>query len=508
MATKLERIQAPFGGLNKDASPDYVPATQAPILTNLLSGLVGKVSCRGPIAAGLQGATTTATNPAAIWARDDTALLVVDSTIQSVAMSGPTATDLTATIGQTPANSAHARYGASVYGAITNANSPALGKWSGNTITLQTNAPFQFKDVQVYAQRLFVLGGSLPGTATPILNGGRILYWTDANTASDLTLTASWTDDVSALVNQLQYDGDDTPIALAGCGKYMAILGSRSINILTGSGSSSFAVRNLTRNWGVVDRNSVVEVDDGFYFLSDRGYCFCDGSTVRVVSDGAVTQQLVGGLQSGAPAVAFNNGYIAVSDTQGGMFLFHIPSQTWTQVTSRLFTSNTMTPGRSNTYPFIWCGKDLWSCDKITQPFGAIRYDSFGGTLYGIPALWRSRAARLGAPSSKATVERIILDHMAEVFTSSAVQPGATGWTVKVLDETDTVIVTASLATQQGISPSAAKRQRAQVECYAELDTLQLEISWDYTSPAPEMLQLDLYDAWIEYTPAQNTAGF
>ena len=420
-----------------------------------------------------------------------------------------TATDVTAVIGEDQKSSVHARYGAAVYGAITDASTePALGKWiGGNLITQMTNAPYRFKDLQVYLNRLWVLGGTLPGTTTPVLNGGRVLYWTDANLTADLSLTASWTDDVSGLVNQIQYDGDDTPIGLAGCGKYMAILGSRSINILTGSGSSTFAVRNLTKGMGCTNVASIVEVDDGFYFQSQRGLAFCDGSTVRVVSDAAVTRELV--AASNDPVVsAWDHGYIALGQLDADIRLYHIPSQTWTRVNSQLWTSNTATPGRSLSYQFVCVGKDLWRCENVTQPLSTVLWDSFGGSNYGLATTWRSRAARLSSPSGKAMVGRVILDYNAAVYNGSVVQPGATGFTVKLLDAAGATVYTGHVATQSVAGTDQVTRQRAQLDVFAELDVAQIEVSWDYTTPAPEMYGQELYDAYLEYTPAQETAGF
>ncbi len=113
------------------------------------------------------------------------------------------------------------RYGDYVYGAIFDAStSPQLGRWDGGAtaIVTQTNAPHQFKDLQVHAKRLFVLGGTVPGTSTPVVNGGRTLFYSDANPAANLALTASWQDDVSGLTNRIDYV-DSARTSTRSCGR-------------------------------------------------------------------------------------------------------------------------------------------------------------------------------------------------------------------------------------------------------------------------------------------------
>lgn len=497
----LERIQAPHAGMNVDASPDYVANNQAPVFENLLPGYPGRALSRGSITSGISNISAAAALVDAVWTIDDTALLrLSDNTTQQANLVALTATDVTATIGEVPASNAYARYGSKVYGAVTDATtSPALGAWSGGTIAQQTNAPYGFKDVQVFAKRLWTLGGSTPGTTTPVKKYS--LFYTDPDPAADLTLLASWQNSLAVpAVNEIVFDADDTPRALASCGKFMAILGSNSINILTGTGDSSFAVRNLSKSWGVTNLESVVEADDGFYFLSTRGYCYCDGSSVRVVSDQAVTSSLL--LQGTAAIIVgtlFDNGFVGLSIGTDDILLYHATTGAWTAINSLLAT-NTATVFRSSTYPCVWSGRSIWRLDKVTQPFGTGRRDS--GDV-GIPILLESRVARLGSPLQAATVSRVVVDYKAFTNDASPVD----GWTLDLLNEDRTIVATATLPSVLD-SSTTGPRQRAVVDVYGEFQALQLRLRWNHPSSAQQMAALEVYDAWVEYTPGQNQVGF
>jgi hypothetical protein len=100
------------------------------------------------------------------------------------------------------------------------------------------------------------------------------------------------------------------------------------------------------------------------------------------------------------------------------------------------------------------------------------------------------------------------LDYIAAVYDASEVDPGTTGWTVKLLDHAGATIFTGNAPPQTIEVAGDETRQRVSLQVFAETDVVQLEISWDYTTPAPVMLSQELYDAYIEYTPAQNTGGF
>lgn len=503
----IERLQAPSAGLNSDASPDYVGLTQAADFANLIPGLPGRVVSRGPFTQTIVNISAGFTSPTAAWAFDDVALLrLADGTTQQIDLGAITVANVTGTILQVPASSAHARLVDAVYGAITNAANPALGKWSGGTITVMTNAPYQFKDVQAYAQRLWTLSGSVPGTTTPV-NKYTLYYTNPAAAGTDLSLLATWKDVASGLVNQLNYVADDTPVGLASCGRFMAILGTQSINIVTGSGSSNFAVRNLTRNWGVLNLESIVEVDDGFYFMSTRGFCFCDGSSVRVVSDGGVTSRLtLAAATRSISAAPFFGGYVAVGGENlvGNFLLYHPASQAWVDISSGVVAASPAAVLRTSGYPFIWAGRSVHRCEQLTQPFVPFPIDP---NLVAVPATWRSRVARLGSPGKTANVKRVTVDYLAVIDSASTRKP-AYGWIVSVLKEGATQVAFDLLPTVVG---GTHDRQRYSFDINGEFETLQLLITQYVVGSGiadPTMNALALFDAWVEYDVARDQKSF
>lgn len=445
---------------------------------------------RGAITTNLTGITNTAARPSAVWFFDDIALICDDTATKTWRCTSDLTvkTDVTATLSLQPLDSRHVRYGDLVYGAVSFVVSPALGSWDGGatTVPLITNAPYGFVDLQVYAQRLFVLGGTVPGTTTVAKR--QTLFWTDPG-ATDLSLEDSWKDDVSGLVNQIVYDGDDTPVALAGCGHYMAILGTRSVNILTGTGASSFAIRNLTRNMGCTDINTVVEADDGFYFMTERGYAFCDGTTISVVSDGQVSNDLTG--STGYTAAMFGHGFVALCSATT-CWLFHIPSKSWTQISMDISTSTPCGVYRTNNYPFLWQSGGLRRAELITRHSGA-GIDNDGSIDVTIKTSWASRYLRLASPSQLASVQRLLLDYR---FASASTD----GFRVRLIDALGNVLLDQNVPAQS----SSTRRSRFQFDCYGEADTVQLVVTNAATAVAADA---ELYDAWVEFQPAQKRAN-
>lgn len=511
----IERIQAPSGGINTDASFDYVPATQAPVLTNLLTGMDGRVAPRGAITSFVLGMSATSSAPDAFWSFDDFALAKGNpgggTKTWRVNVASSSKTDVTATLVETPLDHRHARYGAYVYGAIDDANAPQLGRWDGlaSAIVPQANAPFQWTDLQVFANRLWVLGGTAPGTTTPVVNAGRVLWWSDTPSSSgvftDLSLTASWQDDVSGLTNQIQYDGDDTPIALAGCGRFMAILGSRSINILTGSGTSSFAIRNLTKSLGCVNRDSVVEVADGFYFASDRGFAFCDGSAVTIVSDPKVSVELTRYLYASGDhfyAAAFNGGYIALchhalgSTVKNPCWLFNTKTGAWSGITMALGSTVPRAVFRTNTYPILWQSGALRRAELVNIQGIGFDYDDSGNAMFAATN-WTTRFVRLASPGLNAVVRRVLLDHK-HYSVGSPVEANA--WLVQVVDSLGNILAS-------GTAPARASgdyRSRYVLDVNGEADAVQLVITNASTDITAGIASAELYDAWVEYEPANQ----
>lgn len=517
VGASIERLQAPAGGINTSTAPDYLAANQAQRLENLLPGWPGKAIQRGPIR---NGVNLVASDDAlgALWTFDNTALTYHPGTAvyKTTVLSTMVATAVTGTLTKKPYNHVHARYGDYVFGAIQDAtNQPALGRWDGGGVNLilETNAPYYFTDVHVFAQRLFVLGGTVPGTTTPVKS--HTLFWTDPVSATgafaDLSLTASWTDDVSGLVNQLNYDANDTPVALATCDRAMLIFGSRSINRLTGSGTSSFAITNLSKELGCTSRESIVETTGGVYFMSQRGLAFCDGSTVTLLAEDRLLLEWAPWLSSVHSAVLLLNGYLALRIGSNYLQLMHLATRAWSTITAASVfnagNSSNRSVHRSVDYPLFWDGKNLYRLDEVDRPdvaAGRVGDTNVAATACPIIPRWDSRVARLGQPSAVSTVQRVMFDYKAAYSPSGTTATSA--GSVIVSDEIGNALGTFDLPPLMS-SAASAHRQRAAIDVYGEADSVYLSVQMNATpiiSPPTVATAVELYDAWVEHVPAQN----
>ena len=70
----VDRIQAPSAGLNTVAAPDYIKATQAPVMKNLLPGRDGRADMRGPLVADNPLDASYINNPGTFWVAGDKVL--------------------------------------------------------------------------------------------------------------------------------------------------------------------------------------------------------------------------------------------------------------------------------------------------------------------------------------------------------------------------------------------------------------------------------------------------
>jgi hypothetical protein len=516
----VEILRAPSGGLNGDASPDYLAKEQAPLLENLLTGWPGKVIMRGPIRNGI-ALSTVDDELGALWTFDNKALTAHpdDGTYKLTDLAAMTTSSVGGTLAEFPISHVHTRYGDNVYGAIADANAPQLGLWDGGATPIipQANAPFQFVDVRAHAKRMFVLGGTEPGTTTPVINSGRVLWYSDTPAGTvypDLSALASWQDNISspAVTNQIQYDGTDEPVALATVGRSLAILGSRSINILTGAGPSSFAIQNLSQDLGCTSRESVVETSTGFYMMTKRGYAFCDGTTITPLAEDRMLLGWTPWLSTDHSAAMLNNGYLALQIGTDYLQLMGLGSRTWSKVKAtgvfNAGNSGNRSVHRSRDYPVFWDGKNLYLLDEVDSPTtlgGLVGDAAVGGTTQTIKPRWDSRVARLGQPTATATVRRVMLDYKAAYLTSGTTATSA--GTVAVTDERGNVLGTFDLAPAMVSSAASAHRQRAALDVNGEADSIFLSVQMNVApivSPPTLATAVELYDAWVEYEGGQN----
>lgn len=531
------RIQPAYDGVDTESSPDYVDAAKAPVVENLL-GRPGKLVMRGPLRRSIVLATTEALDPAA-WAFGDRIAFTRNDgnqDIYTVDLPSGSVTLMSANL-TLALRDQHTRLGNFIYGFIDDGAAPihkAVNRWSGATgpsfMTLFNNGPTDVNggqtmaDIRAHLQRLFVLGGAAPGTVLPpaassIIKG--VLWFSDPHPDAGFGQSIThWQDDVSGLVNQIRFDAfNENPTALAQAGRNLYVLMTDSVRILVGDAPSNWVLRTLTTSYGCKDRQSVVEAEDGIYFVSRvSGFVYTDGSQVRVVS-GPVQAELLAALQGlaatnrGVYAVKLPNDYIFLSVTDNGnpaamvfAAMFHTTTGAWFKISCDA-AINTLAPvavTNSFSYPIAVIGKKLWLLDEISipeiTPASGRGFDDNAGTGRRIPAKWYSRLQRLSSPNLTSQLSRLLFDY---AWVPDGAASEQNGWFVSVVDGQGTVLIPEFQVPGQLDPPTQLFRRRHQIENFAEATDAQIRVEWKGT-PFVGIEKAEIYDATLEFQPGRK----
>jgi hypothetical protein len=376
-----------------------------------------------------------------------------------------------------------------------------LLRWDGTGIAggfVQiANGPKNGRSVATWLNRVWVLGGTVPGGAATSFKNR--LYWSDPSWDGTDVLTA-WQDDVTGLANQIVLDeAHDDPVALAVFNRALLVLRKRSILAVTGTSPANFSVRAVA-HIGCASSSSVVVHDSGVYFLSDHGYVVYDGASVQNVSmqvEDTAFAKMRGDLVSQPRTTAglLDADNLILSGV-GFAGIMHIPSRSWTSVAlDGIDATNPGRVGQSLNHPFVITSatskQRVCLLDHICSPEVAVAtgstFQDFGSVAYG--GTCSSRIIELASPESKASLHRILADS----------KPlGATGFTVTVAALDGTVLKTVSI-------PSSANNwvQRT----VADLDGIEADfvrLKWALTSATGPV---EIQDAQIEFQAAQERTG-
>lgn len=587
---RLLTIPVPHEGLDTDSAFDSIGVRKSPFLENFLVDRPGMLPIRGPINDSIDFQAIPAGGPkvVGVWAHNNNLLIgrraqsvsaVRDpwaapyrkaaaeadlatgvTTLKHVNLDIGTVTDVGgADQNQIPGPS-WTRLGDHVYGigfarVATNSVNYNGGfqwltrilRWDGTASlpTVYTNCPHGAQSIKAHYRRLFVLGGRNPdnsGTLQP-----NALWFSDPTDAAALAdnLT-SWQDDTSGLVNQIRLlaDDNDFGVALARVGTDLAILRRRSVWLLQGYSPSTFLVQPISMDTGCIDPRSVVEDDDGVYFMSDHGYVFFDGSQLVRISDQLRTTLLASALEvvgdrgiDGGRCVAANlhHGYIGVSvgvsdsittGDSSTLFsaIYHTGSRGWVYLSSdalidrfpvgfghastesflfddsRIFDTSKMTLPESaeavdRGFDFLadtfrWVGTPLFNGtgNTLTDGAGTEMFPS-GGTQPAIVARWHVPLIQIVSPINRGQFNRAILDY---TWKHSPAQSG-TAWNLLIygsdgsllLDETVDAESEAPADQGQILTQSYTTRQRAVMDFYAEASDVSITVQTDAEANGP-----------------------
>lgn len=454
----------------------------------------------------------------------------------------------------------------------------ALLKWqdaTSNAPTVVANAPDISQDVIVHLNRLWVLGGrDIPsGAGSPPIEHNTLFYSvaggpqaSDPRTSLTPESANSWKDFSETTQNRPRTNkivigadnNNDFGVGLARVGQNLVIFKRNSMYVLSGYDPSNFQVRQFSDSVGCLDARSIVQWEDGVFFLAEQGYMFFDGAKLTNFSEGMkraigdTAYASVGGPQwtptnSFAVATRLPNDYIALCigqfpSTVRFSGLLHVPRRAWCSFSSdALPLGAPLGFGRGSTVPFMVSGGYLarseWITRPETAPLGAYGVDTLTddftwtsdpnlttfsgtddslrntettvslfpstvGTQYAIPARWKSRLFPLSSPFYKAQLHRVLLEYNAK-FDGGA--DGQDGWVVTVQDGSGNDLQNQYAVPGQG-DPTRFPSRRTNVrDAFSEAVDAQVVVEWD--RPPVPLRHAEILSSAIEFLQASQSRG-
>lgn len=535
---RITRVPPPVGGLNVSGSVEALAKDEALVLENLLVGRDGAyVTGRGGVTH-IDDLTTTGSVAYGCIPFDGNVMYGVSSADASDGYEfGPysleanlnaanqyttLSTGVTTVVGagnknNAPANNRSVRIGSLVFylshlttgtaprtvGGYRQLPSRRVASWDGGaTFLVRNTGPMYSADIALYAERLFVLGGTEPnaaagaGTYRP-----NYLFYSDPGGPTTDVLTA-WQDDVSGLTSQLVVgEADDFGVALCPINNGLLILKRRSLWVLRGSGPQTFQIRRFGGSVGCSSAVSAVPWRDGCLFLSDDGLYYFDGSQLTKMSEklGALVPSA-----DGSPLVPIGSEYFL---TAAG-YVLHAPSRTWCRFTwnSSAFTLRsiyTVAVTASGVYTVVACtGSRLVDLTQLVQPttneLAGIDLSQFGVHPYSLT--WTTGSQRLASFQQQSHVTRAFLDH----YITDDASPSSSV-TVKGYDDYYDGAPAPTVLNTQFTPPVAGSTydrvHRESWDVHEEAETYALSFS---TVPTDTAVVSRFYGAGIEWQPARQ----
>lgn len=563
MASLLSQtISAPWGGYDTETADAHISANKGRILRNLLPGRPGKAVLRGPLRrprdtdSAAPGASTTFSGG---WVFDDK-LLHADMDTNPVGYhvtdwSGTNPT-LSTKVAPTGLNIGlypfHTRGGSFVYGytagsqgapaapspnrrtagGSTSASDATLLRWTGGNTAgdfvaySASTHPRGAIDVRTFLNRIFILGGSEPGTITPVFTTR--LYWSNDLTDGLTPLAdavSTW--QTGGVTNKivLEGTGNDYGVGMAILNGRLVILRRQSLYMMTGSDPSTFSVRKIA-SVGCVDPGSILEWDDGIYFLSDTGLMFFDGAGIIPIGD-PVAGEIAAAAWQGATVselsvarVSAQHFLMCATGSIRKAWLYHVPSRSFAEVTANTSVLAGGSPRRISrvvNYPLVFDGTYLYDATFVTLPEAADAAtqagrdrSGFAGSDVVIPGELLTRTFKLAAPENKAKLERFFVDYALKA--PPGVTSGTLQWEITVEDGRGNPLNPAVLPFVGDYAGGelvriAPKRIRATNES-VKPEVTEIALHWRLNAQAPAWpAYAEIQDSTIQYISTRLRGG-
>jgi hypothetical protein len=592
-------LPPPYDGLDTDSAPEALADTKAPVVTNFLVDRPGQLPMRGPI-----NEATASLNvvngrmPVGPWIFNDKLLVgyrEVDATkvrdpwttpyrtataaqLSSGALAIQHVDLITAAITEiTPANvnsipgPRSTRLGPYVYGPAFDSSTAAVNengtfkkltsllRWNGTATapTIYANAPRGAQDIKAHYQRLLVLGGRNPDGTGEIQQN--TLWYSDvlSGTTALPDTVAAWQDDVSGLTNQIIVDSDDSSDFLVGAAKVggnTVLFKRRSMHMLLGYSPSTWTIKTFTTEQGCIDARSIVEYQDGCFFMSDQGLMWFDGSQLVNTSRNLRSTLLASAVAAvGDPGVdggrviasRLPNDYIGISigsspsassaSVSSTTFcgLYHTRGA-WTNLSSAALDGGyPIVLGRSSTRTFMFDDDKVIQANKLTAPEVAtsdhgidvvtnlFRWDdttAFSGTgntllslgveafpantstQYPIPAAFKSKLMRLAGPLQRSQLHRFLLDYAFTIVGSTG-----DGWYVALVAGDGTSLATEYQVPASSSLATSTYRRRHVKDVFSETNDLQVQVRWSGTGVPLSVATV--FPFTVEFQPTRLRPG-
>lgn len=194
--------------------------------------------------------------------------------------------------------------------------------------TALTGAPTGSVDITQYQSRIWLAAGcDVPGGGT--YHEPTTIFWTNPVTSTNplTNTTADWryTDPVSGVTSTnkvvIDNNGADPVMGFGRVTGAMIIFRRSSVYVLKGTTTANYQITKVSGNVGCLDPRSIVESDEGVYFMSLEGLMLTNGSKISLVST-SVSQALQDALAYEQSVVLAGN-----ANAQSGWISCGITSQ-------------------------------------------------------------------------------------------------------------------------------------------------------------------------------------
>lgn len=524
---KLQRVPMPNGGFDTSGAVEDVPTTgRGRMCTDVQLSLHGIIKPRPGITGISDPASVTRSAVVGVWAHKDRYLIVENNVASEWSISnGTQITTYAGPFAGAYSAKSYAVVGDYAYGIMSGGNSEigSICRWdgAGGIVFQSVAAPRVARSAAYFAGRLFVGGGSVPGTVTPVYQNR--LYFTDPGGCPTDNLN-EWKDDISGLVNQIVLDGATTITKLIVVDRALYIICPDQILRLTGSGPSNFAV-NKVANYGCSNAYQCFQSANGFVFANFAGIYEFDGNVAVRISENAPdvhARFVVGALPnaiSAAQMIGQYSGFLlpplpALYGGPGGttpdLFIYNHETRAWTKITvpttfgdGKILVSNSSANSLS-VFIFTATGTLQLALDVLPLDIAIGDAFSVGGvaTTKSRPMRVQTGVYRLATPQSGSQLHRVMIDY--NFKTEFATTPLTL--VCNVYKEDGTLVTSINLP-----EATTDTRQRIVADVFQEVTSVYLEFVTTAQSQADYNTfrqHMTVHDAWLEYSvAAQRRAG-